>query len=171
MGLAKASRGGGAGGGRIMGKWHPDPRSPMVSNQQLIYPLFAMFALTFLVTLRNLQARIGALRRGEVNPGYFKLFQGEAPPEDMQKAQNNLRNLTELPVLFYAGVLAVMILQRADPAFLWLAWTYVGFRLLHSLVHLGGNNVRVRLAFFALSNLVLAALWIKLLIPADPLEH
>ena len=42
-----------------------------------------------------------------------------------------------------------------------MAWTYVGLRALHSLIHLTYNNVIHRLLTFGISNFVLAAVWIR----------
>ena len=69
-------------------------------------------------------------------------------------------NLLELPVLFYAACLALYVTGTVATLPLALAWTYVGLRAAHSLVHLTTNTVMVRLTFFALSNAVLIALWI-----------
>ena len=43
-----------------------------------------------------------------------------------------------------------------------LAWSYVMLRVVLSLVHLTYNKVLHRLSVFALSNVVLAGLWIAL---------
>lgn len=49
---------------------------------------------------------------------------------------------------------------RVDQTALALAWTYVGLRAIHSVIHLSYNNVVHRLTAYALSNAVLAAFWI-----------
>jgi hypothetical protein len=41
---------------------------------------------------------------------------------------------------------------------LWLAWTYVGLRVLHSLIQATANVVRWRFMVFTLASLVLLAL-------------
>jgi hypothetical protein len=43
-----------------------------------------------------------------------------------------------------------------------LAWTYVGLRVVHSLIHLTYNAVMHRLMAFAVSSFVLAGFWISL---------
>ena len=43
------------------------------------------------------------------------------------------------------------------------AWSFVGLRIAHTLVHLGGNRVPRRFAVFALSVLALAGLWLHLM--------
>ena len=41
-----------------------------------------------------------------------------------------------------------------------MAWTYVGLRAVHSVIHVTYNNVMHRLSAFALSNIVLGLFWV-----------
>lgn len=129
--------------------------------QELFWPMFALFAWTFLVSLRNLQVRIVAMRERQVKERYFEVFAGDAPATVI-KTGNNLRNLTEFPPLFYVAILLLIVRGSADVTFLWLAWAYVAFRVLHSAVHLSINKVRPRFAMFFASQLVLLAIWGRL---------
>lgn len=47
----------------------------------------------------------------------------------------------------------------ATAAALVLAWAYVALRAVHSVIHITYNGVTHRLVAFALSNVVLIALW------------
>lgn len=47
-----------------------------------------------------------------------------------------------------------------SPGAIWLAWTYVALRVLHSGVHLTYNHVIHRLVMFVVSNGVLVMLWL-----------
>lgn len=127
----------------------------------LFWPMFALFIWTILVSLRNLQVRVAAMRARQVRESYFEIFSGEAP-EEVIKVGNNLRNLTEFPPLFYVAVLLILATGSADTTFLWLAWAYVGLRVLHSAVHLSFNKVKPRFAMFIASQLVLITMWAKL---------
>jgi hypothetical protein len=49
--------------------------------------------------------------------------------------------------------------RTVDWAVLVLAWTFVGLRVMHSLVHITYNNVFHRLTLFATSMVTLMALW------------
>lgn len=129
--------------------------------QELFWPIFALFFWTILVSLRSLQVRVSAMRERQVRESYFELFAGDAP-ETVAKTGNNLRNLTEFPPLFYVVILLIMMAESADATYIWLAWAYVAFRVLHSLVHLGINKVRPRFTMFIASQLVLMALWGRL---------
>ncbi len=133
-----------------------------VQSQSLFYPMLAMFIWTFLIMLRNMQVRLGAVLKGQLTNEYFELFRGGEPSEAILKAQNHLRNLTEIPPLFYVVGLAIMINAKIDSLFVLLAWSYVLLRIGHGLVHLSFNKVPPRFFFFGLSNLVLLVMWIRL---------
>jgi hypothetical protein len=133
-----------------------------VPNYNLFYPMLAMLGWTFIIMLRNVQVRLGAVRRGELTNQYFEIFRGAEPSEIVVKTGNHLRNLMEIPPLFYIVSLAIMMTNHTDAAFTFLAWDYVVLRVCHGLVHLTINRVPVRFFFFFLSNLVLLAMWIRL---------
>lgn len=130
-------------------------------TMQIFWPMFALFAWTIVVSLRSLQVRIAAMRAREVSESYFEIFAGEAP-EHVVKVGNNLRNLTEFPQLFYVVALLIMMTGSVDETFFWLAWAYVAFRVLHSVVHMSFNKVKPRFAMFIISQLVLIVMWVKL---------
>lgn len=131
----------------------------------LYYPMLAMFLWTFLVMLRNVQVRVSAVLKGELTNEYFELFRGPEPPEVILKTQNHLRNLMEIPPLFYIVALAIIFAGKTDPLYLGLAWCYVVLRIGHGMVHLTFNKVPVRFLFFILSNLALLAMWLRFAMP------
>ena len=53
---------------------------------------------------------------------------------------------------------ALALLGAGDGVYAWIAWAYVGLRVLHSLVQASFNKVAVRFSLFVLSTLALAAL-------------
>jgi hypothetical protein len=59
----------------------------------LFFPMAAMFIWTFLIMLRNVQVRPGAVLKGELTNEYFELFRGPEPSDTILKTQNHLRNL------------------------------------------------------------------------------
>ena len=137
----------------------------MQTTAELLYPMAAMFGWTFLVMLRNVQVRAAAVLRGELTNEYFELFSGGEPSDLIVKTGNHLRNLFEFPLLFYAVVLAALATNLSGALFLTLAWSYVGLRVAHSLVHLTINKVPPRFLFYILSNIVLLVMWAQLVMP------
>ena len=81
---------------------------------------------------------------------------------DSAAASNNLKNLFELPILFYVAILLALGLMVQDPLLVWLSWGFVGLRAVHSLIHCSYNNVMHRFAFYAASCLVLLLIWVRL---------
>jgi uncharacterized MAPEG superfamily protein len=67
-------------------------------------------------------------------------------------------HLMEQPTIFYAVCFALALLGAGDGVNAWIAWAYVGLRVLHSLVQASFNKVAVRFSLFVLSTLALAAL-------------
>lgn len=126
----------------------------------ILYPVFALAGLTGLVLLLIPIARIGAVLRGELRGADFRVGESPAVPDAVRIPNRNFMNLLELPVLFYVVCLLLYVAAEPSRAALWLAWTYVGLRAVHSAVHLTYNHVLHRLVVFAASNLVLTALWV-----------
>lgn len=73
-------------------------------------------------------------------------------PEPVALPANNLRNLLELPVLFYALCLYLYVTGTADNLYVIAAWGFVALRAVHSIIHCTVNIVMLRfLAYFAAS--------------------
>jgi hypothetical protein len=68
--------------------------------------------------------------------------------------------LLEQPTLFYAIVITLALMGMDQPINVWLAWGYVGLRVLHSLIQCTVNVVRYRFLVFLLASLCLAGLTI-----------
>lgn len=130
----------------------------------LIYPMFAMVVLTMVVLVTLFRSRVRAVQLGNVAASYFRLYQGAGEPEISAKAARHFSNLFEAPVLFYVACLVAIIIERGDSLTLGLAWAYVAARLIHALVHLGGNRLRKRVLAYFFSWLVLLAMWLNLVI-------
>ena len=137
----------------------------MSTTSELLYPMAAQFAWTFLVMLRNIQVRVAAIRRGELTNEYFEIFSGGEPSEQIVKTGNHLRNLFEFPLFFYVAILVAMMTGEYGSTFLVLAWLYVALRVGHSLVHLTINKVPLRFLLYFSGNVVLLLMWIGLLRP------
>ena len=130
-------------------------------NQALIlYPLVALVGWTLLVLpligFRRLTSRL--------HPKEFALGESAAVPARVSLPNRNFMNLLEVPVLFYMVCIVYFLTASATPAVVNLAWAFVALRVGHTLVHLIYNNVLHRLAFFALGNFVLVAMWIMLVL-------
>lgn len=129
----------------------------LMTDLTMLAPVFALIFWTFFVLLQIPIARFRAAFKREVKASDFKLGESASVPAHVCLPNRNYMNLLELPVLFYVLCLVVVVTGISSPAYAIVAWAYVMLRVLHSIIHLGYNNVVHRLSVFAISNLVLLA--------------
>lgn len=79
-------------------------------------------------------------------------------PDKVNWKADNYNHLHEQPTVFYAVAITLALLDQGGGMNAFLAWIYVGLRVVHSLVQATANKVMVRFVLFALSSLVLIAL-------------
>ena len=140
---------------------NPQDAIVLAGPASLLPPFVAMMVLTALVWAYMYVRRLSYMLRHGVDAQRVNTPQKMAAtvPEDVEFASNNLKNLFELPVLFYAVCLLLLQMQWTTLADVTAAWVFVGFRALHSLVHCTVNIVTVRFACYLGASL---ALWFML---------
>jgi hypothetical protein len=121
-------------------------------------PFFAMFALTFVVWTYMYVRRIHFFQTRGIKPVDVSSPAALASltPPAVANPSDNLKNLFEVPVLFYALVLYLFVTNQVDASHLYAAWCFVAFRVLHSAVHCTFNLVLLRFWIYAIST---SALW------------
>jgi hypothetical protein len=129
---------------------------------EILWPAFALVALTLVIVMRLARQRFAAVKSGRIDPRFYKVFRGDGEPEEVAATARNLVNLYEMPTLFYAGTAIAYAAGQAGALLVALAWSYVALRFLHSAVHLGVNKVLWRFRVFAASWLVMLAFWVAL---------
>ncbi len=104
--------------------------------------------------------RIPAIRRArmKLDPNAPRGEQMATLPPEVRWKADNYNHLFEQPTLFYAVGLALALVTRDEGTDAAIAWTYVGFRVVHSVFQATVNKIEVRFALFFLSSLVLAAM-------------
>ena len=128
----------------------------------LLGPVVALVAWSLIILI------ITAVRRGQgikaaglkVDPsrgGRGQDLEGRVDPRYNWPA-HNYAHLMEQPTLFYAIVLALVLMGFDHSINVMLAWAYVGLRVVHSLVQMFRNDLRIRFPLFLLSTLALASL-------------
>ena len=132
----------------------------MIDHYLILWPMLAMAALTFIVLSLVPMFRVGDARAGRVATNDFKMGESDKVPEATRLYNRNYMNLLELPVLFYVVCCILYMTDTLRTEELWLAWAFVGFRALHSLIHLTSNAVLLRLSMFSLAAFSLMATWI-----------
>jgi hypothetical protein len=71
---------------------------------------------------------------------------------------HNYQHLMEQPTIFYAIVFALILMGFDHPINVYLAWGYVGLRIVHSIIQATVNVVRIRFLVFVLATLCLIGL-------------
>jgi hypothetical protein len=128
--------------------------APALAAGAFLWPLLAMVALTLLVWLRLYQLRLGEMKRRRIAPQSLAGSANKGLLLDT-RASDNFMNLFEVPVLFYALVLATVAAGLSDGLLLGLAWAFVALRAVHSLIQCSYNRVMHRFTAYALATVVL----------------
>ena len=128
-----------------------------MDQNSIFLPFVAVMLLTLVVWIymysRRLPFVLGRkLTAAQLLPVEFARL---SPPQ-VSNPSDNLKNLFELPTLFYALVLYLYVTHRVDATYVSAAWIFFGFRVLHSIVHCSFNFVPLRFWLYAISA---AALW------------
>ena len=121
-------------------------------------PFFALMLLTLVVWVYMYVRRLAFIREHRLSPQDLQAPDAlsRIAPMGVIMPANNLKNLFELPVLFYALVLYLFTSNQADPAYLDAAWVFVAFRTMHSVVHCTFNLVPLRFLLYLVASI---ALW------------
>jgi len=138
----------------------------------IIWPTFALVALIFAVWITMFVQRYRHIQRAP--PGADDLATGAAATryfEPVELSANNLRNLFEMPVLFFALVPLLLLTQKADLAQIVLAWLFVLCRVTHSLIHIGRKGVPQRARIYVVSTAILLAMWIGFFVDMVAAAH
>ena len=132
----------------------------MTDKYLILWPMAAMAVLTFVVLSLVPLFRAGDVAAGRLGPGDFRMGESDRVPDATRLYNRNYMNLLELPVLFYVVCLIVFVTGTGTAVKVDLAWAFVGFRALHTLVHLTINRVLLRLTLFSTATFILMVLWI-----------
>ena len=127
--------------------------------QHYVWPVVAMVVLIFSVWGRLFAARIAEMKRERIHPQAVALSAQALQTFRDTRAADNLRNLFELPVLFYAGMLFGAWLAIRTPALRVLARLFVLLRIAHSVIQCTYNKVMQRFRAYVAGALRLWALW------------
>ena len=127
--------------------------------QEVLLPLFVEVILTFALLFWLAPLRGRDFSSGVTRPENVALREPNWSQRSLQVAYS-YSNQVELPVLFYVLTILAWVTRHADLIFVVLAWIFVIFRYLQAYVHVTSNRVRLRGAFFGVSALVLAIMWI-----------
>ena len=108
----------------------------------ILWPMLAQIGWTFLLYVWLTVARGRVVARGEVKFSAFEFGHGE--PAEVARITRNLANQFELPVIFYAAVVLLVVIGRVDTIDVIVAWVFVAGRVIHTLVQTLTGDVPLR---------------------------
>ncbi|MGN6376050.1 MAG: MAPEG family protein [Sphingomonas sp.] len=127
----------------------------------MLWPTFALVLLIFIVWATMGITRFAHIRRVPPRREDFASHRATlAYFEPVELPANNLRNLFEMPVLYFALVPLLLVTHHGDTVQAVLAWTFVALRVVHSLIHIVVRRIYARFLVYAASNIVLSVMWI-----------
>ena len=132
-------------------------------GETILTPILVLVCWTLVIWIWMYARRMPAMTAAKVDPqdaqhpgALAKLL-----PSQVQRVADNYNHLHEQPTVFYALVIYTHLAGAVDPTSIALAWSYVGLRIVHSLIQNTVNIVVARFAVFALSAFVLMALAVR----------
>ncbi len=131
-------------------------------TQPIILPLVAMMFLTIIVAIVMYRRRVTSMKSERIHPQKVHSRKGGLEHFADTRASDNYMNLFELPVLFYVAIFTIMLTNNSSHLMVALAWAFVAFRVVHSIIHCTYNKVMHRFTAFMLSFVTLTALWLVL---------
>jgi hypothetical protein len=125
----------------------------------MLTPMLALICWTFVIWFWMYATRIPAMRSAGIDARKLKRKDElDVLPVRVKQIADNYNHLHEQPTVFYALAIYTHLAGTVDTPALLLAWSYVGLRVLHSLIQCTSNFVPVRFLVFASSSLVLMAI-------------
>lgn len=135
----------------------------MQPSLELLRPVVALVVWTFVMWAWMYATRIPAILRSgmKLDPTAPRGEQMATLPPKVRWKADNYNHLFEQPTLFYAVGIVLALVTRDACTDAMLAWSYVGLRVVHSVLQATINKIEVRFALFFVSSLVLAAMTMR----------
>ncbi|WP_286263294.1 MAPEG family protein [Thalassotalea atypica] len=131
-----------------------------MSFYPLFIPMLAMMLLTMIVWFYMYTLRLNYVMKARIHAD--KLHAPEQVslllPDHVNAPSNNLKNLFELPVLFYGVILVASQIPDHSIISNLAAWSFLFFRVIHSIIHCSNGKVLARFIVYVLSSLSLFVL-------------
>jgi hypothetical protein len=125
----------------------------------MLTPVLALIVLSLLVWIWMYATRIPAMQRAGIDPQNARHPGSlDGLPSSARQVADNYNHLMEQPTIFYALSFYIALAGHTNAFSVYLAWAYVGLRVVHTLIQCTVNNVTIRFSVFALSTLTLMAL-------------
>ena len=132
-----------------------------MNGEAIFLPMLATMTLTAVVWFYMYARRVPAMRRAGVSVQTYTTPDkvAEHLSDEVNYSANNLKNLFEVPVLYYGLCLYLFVTGNVDTAYVVAAWLFFLLRVFHSVVHCTRNVVMLRFYLYAAAAM---SLWFML---------
>jgi len=122
-------------------------------DQTVIFnPFLAMMLLTLVVWIYMYVRRLSFIFSRRLDPKQMTPSElARLTPSRVSNPSDNLKNLFEMPTVFYAVVLYIYVTNKVDAVYVAAAWAFFLFRALHSVVHCTFNFIPLRFVLYVIS--------------------
>ena len=128
---------------------------------QLLATIVAMAVLQLIMHIWLYATRIPAMFQAKISSNKATKAKLETLPKWATNVADNYNHLFESPTVYYAMVLAIVLMGLTDQSLMIAGWVFVGLRYIHSLVQATINIIMLRFAIFSLSWVALGFMIIK----------
>lgn len=123
----------------------------------IFIPFFAMIFLTLVVWVYMYARRIPFIQNSNLSPEQLTPMEfARISPPEVANPSDNLKNLFEIPTIFYTLVLYLYVTHQVDAVYVIAAWVFAVFRIFHSIVHCTVNIILLRFWLYFVSTV---AVW------------
>lgn len=134
-------------------------------NLAILWPTVALAGLIFVVWSILLLKRFAHIAANRPTAADFANTEAVGRYfRPVERPAQNLANLFEMPVLYFALVPLLILTGSVSAAQVVLAWIFVALRSAHTVIHIGPNTVRLRARVYIASSIVLFAMWMGFVI-------
>ncbi|TAK98422.1 MAG: MAPEG family protein [Rhodospirillaceae bacterium] len=134
-------------------------------NSPILAPVVALAGWSMVMLLWMMSARAKGVQGVDpallARPGMRGIDLEGIVPGKAQWPSHNYNHLMEQPTVFYAVAIVLALAGGGTGIDLYLAWAYMGLRVLHSLVQATSNKLSIRFPLWGLSSLVLIAMTVR----------
>ncbi len=125
-------------------------------DQLLLAAVFAQMLLTLGLLIHMGVLRVAAVQARKVRISEITLG-SDKYPDAARKAGNALNNQFQLPVMFYALVAILLIIDQTNIVQVYLGWAFVISRFIHAGIHITKNDLNLRFGVYLLGVFLLTA--------------
>ena len=133
----------------------------MPYNVEFLTPVLALIVWTLIMWIWMYATRIPAMQKAEIDPDDARhpgSALKEQIPSNVRAIADNYNHLHEQPTVFYALMFYLALTGSGDQIATYMAWAYVGIRVLHSIIQSLSSKVMLRFTAFSLASFVLMAM-------------